>query len=74
MSWFLGFALLLGSVLVVSPAPVQAADPAALPMGLAAPNAATSMPTFELPTPHGEPFRSASLTGKVVVIRFWATW
>lgn len=74
MLWLLWFILLLGSFLAVSPPSGQAADQAALPTGLAAPGTVIPMPTFELPTPHGEPLRSASLQGKVVVVRFWATW
>jgi len=42
--------------------------------GLAAPDQSTSMPAFELPDANGETFRSADLQGKVVVVRFWATW
>ena len=33
-----------------------------------------SMPVFELPDANGETMRSANLQGKVVVVRFWATW
>jgi hypothetical protein len=29
---------------------------------------------FELPDPDGNPVRSADLQGKVVVVRFWASW
>jgi peroxiredoxin len=32
------------------------------------------MPAFELPDANGETIRSADLQGKVVVVRFWATW
>jgi peroxiredoxin len=32
------------------------------------------MPVFELPDPDGNPVRSADLQGKVVVVRFWASW
>jgi peroxiredoxin len=32
------------------------------------------MPVFELPDANGETVRSAELQGKVVVVRFWATW
>jgi cytochrome oxidase Cu insertion factor (SCO1/SenC/PrrC family) len=31
-------------------------------------------PTFTLPDHHGTPLHSADLHGKVVVVRFWATW
>jgi len=29
---------------------------------------------FELPDPDGNTVRSADLRGKVVVVRFWASW
>jgi peroxiredoxin len=32
------------------------------------------MPEFELPDTNGATLRSAALQGKVVVVRFWATW
>jgi peroxiredoxin len=32
------------------------------------------MPAFELPDANGETFHSTDLQGKVVVVRFWATW
>jgi len=32
------------------------------------------MPAFELPDPDGNPVRSEELRGKVVMIRFWASW
>lgn len=31
-------------------------------------------PAFTLPDHHGTPMDSADLQGKVVVVRFWATW
>jgi hypothetical protein len=31
-------------------------------------------PTFTLPDHHGTPMDSSVLQGKVVVVRFWATW
>jgi hypothetical protein len=31
-------------------------------------------PAFTLPDHHGTPMHSADLQGKVVVVRFWATW
>jgi peroxiredoxin len=34
----------------------------------------TPMPTFNLPSVHGKTFDSSTLRGKVVVVRFWATW
>lgn len=74
MRWYLWPFLLLGSFLTVSPLALHAADAPAPPPGLAPPSSATSLSAFELPTPQGDTVRSAALAGKVVVIRFWATW
>jgi len=45
-----------------------------LPKGLSAPAKPTPMPAFELPTTDGGTFRSESLRGQVVVVRYWASW
>jgi cytochrome oxidase Cu insertion factor (SCO1/SenC/PrrC family) len=66
--------LLLGILLTLSPLSTHAAGSPTLPEGLAAPDQSTSMPAFELPDANGETIRSADLQGKVVVVRFWATW
>jgi cytochrome oxidase Cu insertion factor (SCO1/SenC/PrrC family) len=66
--------LLLGVFLTLISPPAHAAGSAALPEGLVAPNQSTSMPEFELSDANGETLRSAALQGKVVVVRFWATW
>ena len=66
--------LLLGILLTLSSLPAHAAGSPALPEGLVAPNQATSMPEFDLPDANGATIRSAALQGKVVVLRFWATW
>ena len=66
--------LLLGSFLTLSPAGLRAAEQPNPPAGLATPSPSTSMPVFELPDANGETVRSADLQGKVVVVRFWATW
>jgi len=66
--------LLLGILLTLSPLSTHAAGSPTLPEGLAASDLSTSMPAFELPDANGEAFRSADLQGKVVVVRFWATW
>ena len=70
----LGRFLLLGLLLTLSPFPTPAADSPKLPKGLAAPGQLTPIPVFELPDPDGNPVRSEDLRGKVMVVRFWATW
>jgi cytochrome oxidase Cu insertion factor (SCO1/SenC/PrrC family) len=70
----LGLCLLLGILLTLSPFRTSAADVPQLPEGLATPGQLTPMPVFELPDPDGNPVRSEDLRGKVVVVRFWATW
>ena len=66
--------LLLGGLLTLNPLGLRAAEQPPPPEGLAAPGQPMSMPAFELPAPNGETVRSADLQGKVVVVRFWATW
>ena len=44
------------------------------PMGLAEVKPAMPMEAFTLPGPNGSAFDSSALQGKVVVVRFWATW
>jgi cytochrome oxidase Cu insertion factor (SCO1/SenC/PrrC family) len=66
--------LLLGLLFTLSPLHVPAAESPTLPEGLATPAQSTPMPTFELPDPAGNPVRSADLQGKVVIVRFWASW
>ena len=58
--------------LIVACAGSLAADPP--PAGLSAPAKPTPMPAFELPTTAGSTFRSESLRGQVVVVRYWASW
>ena len=70
----LGFFLLLGLLLTLTPLRAPAAESPTLPEGLAAPGQSTPMPAFELPDPDGNPVRSEDLQGKVVVVRFWTTW
>ena len=71
---YLRLFLLLGLLLTLSPLLTHAAGSPALPEGLAAPSPSTSMPVFELPDADGETVRSVDLQGKVVVVRFWASW
>ena len=66
--------LLLGSFLTLSPLGLHAAEQPHPPEGLITPSPSTSMPVFALPDANGETVRSADLQGKVVVMRFWATW
>ena len=66
--------LLLGGFLTLSPLGLRAAEPPPPPEGLIAPSPSTSMPVFELPDANGGTVRSADLQGKVIVVRFWATW
>jgi cytochrome oxidase Cu insertion factor (SCO1/SenC/PrrC family) len=70
----LRFFLLLGILLTLSPLSAHAAGSPTLPEGLAAPGQSTSMPAFELPDANGETIRAADLQGKVIMVRFWATW
>jgi hypothetical protein len=44
------------------------------PAGLTEVSPAMSMPVFQQPAVNGSAVSSADLQGKVVVVRFWATW
>ena len=66
--------LFLAIFLTLSPLGLHAVEQPNPPEGLATPSPSTSMPVFELPDTNGETVRSAALQGKVVVVRFWATW
>lgn len=66
--------LIAATVLALHPMQVHAADGPAVPSGMQAPSEAVTLPTFELDGPHGSLVRAAELEGKVVVMRFWATW
>lgn len=44
------------------------------PSGLVASTQQVTMPTFRLPSVDGGMINSSTLHGKVVVVRFWATW
>ena len=50
------------------------ASPPDPPPGLAAPRQPMPMPDFSLPDVGGNTVSSADLRGKVIVMRFWATW
>jgi cytochrome oxidase Cu insertion factor (SCO1/SenC/PrrC family) len=49
-------------------------DQAVPPQGLVAVDPSVPMPEFSLPSIDGKTVGSAELQGKVVVVRFWATW
>lgn len=61
-------------VLALGFAAAIAADLPAPPAGLSAPPKPTAMPAFDLPTTAGSTFRSESLRGQVIVVRYWASW
>lgn len=44
------------------------------PTKLSAPPTATKLPDFEFANLNGGTLKSAEMKGKVIVIRFWATW
>ena len=66
--------LIAATVLTLHPIHGDAADGPAVPSGMRAPNEAVTLPAFELDGPHGSLVRAADLEGKVVVVRFWASW
>lgn len=66
--------LIAVTVLALHPMHGDAADGPALPQGMQAPSQPIALPAFELPAPDGNLLRAADLEGKVVVVRFWATW
>jgi len=71
-----GFLLVLVSALVaLGPLGTDAwGGDAAPPDGLIAVSSAAPMPAFQLPAVDGSTVSSADLRGKVVIVRFWATW
>ena len=44
------------------------------PTVMAAPSKPTALPEFDFANLHGGALKSSELKGKVIVIRFWATW
>jgi hypothetical protein len=69
-SWWL-----LGVLIVCSlPLPGTSGAGAPLPAGLFEVSPPVPLPKFTLPTLQGAPMEVSSLQGKVVVVRFWATW
>jgi len=64
----------LGCLFMLGVIPALAADIPTPPQSLTVVNPSSPSPTFELPHAQGTTIRSADLQGKVVVVRFWATW
>ena len=71
---WLWLGLIVATVLALQPVHVLAADGPAVPQGMQAPSESLTLPAFELPAPEGNVVRAADLEGKVVVVRFWASW
>jgi cytochrome oxidase Cu insertion factor (SCO1/SenC/PrrC family) len=71
---YLRLFLLLGILLPLDSLRTHATGSATLPEGLTTPDQSMSMPAFELPDANGATVRSADLQGKVMVVRFWASW
>lgn len=71
-----GFLLVLVSALVaLGPLGTNAwGGDAAPPTGLMVVSSAAPMPAFRLAAVDGSTVSSADLRGKVVIVRFWATW
>jgi cytochrome oxidase Cu insertion factor (SCO1/SenC/PrrC family) len=63
------FGVILGGL---SMAHAQTAAPP--PSGLDALEQPVAMPSFKLPSTNGGTLDSSALKGKVVLVRFWATW
>ncbi len=69
--------LFVAMTLAAACAPYAAAAAEALPPlppNLTAPPQPTAMPAFSLPAINGGTLQSSDMKGKVVVIRFWASW
>lgn len=69
--WILMMALTLLGYVAVDIAKSGSPEP---PLGLGVVQPAMPMPSFKLPLVNGDLFDSSTLKGKVVVVRFWATW
>ena len=53
----------------------HAAESASMPPAvMTAPAKPTVLPEFEFANLHGGTLKSSDMKGKVIVIRFWATW
>jgi cytochrome oxidase Cu insertion factor (SCO1/SenC/PrrC family) len=70
-AWLFLASLVLAVGLTLGTATGETPEP---PTGLAAVKPAPPMAAFSLPGLHGSGVDSSALQGKVVVVRFWATW
>jgi cytochrome oxidase Cu insertion factor (SCO1/SenC/PrrC family) len=68
------FALALCGALLILGSFASDAAPPSPPEGLVALAQPASIPAFSLVDINGTTVRSTDLQGKVVVVRFWATW
>ena len=73
--WLWGWVALVSLGVVFGGASIAwAGQPATPPAGLNTLSTPAVMPSFTLPGVDGTRVDSATLQGKVVVVRFWATW
>lgn len=72
----LSLLLMLGAALTLGISLTQGQDgeQARPPEGMAEVKPPMPMPAFSLPGVNGAPLNSSALQGRVVVVRFWATW
>jgi hypothetical protein len=73
LNTFGGAGLVLCAATLVTPALAQESL-FPNPTVMAPPAQPTKMPEFEFANLHGGLLKSSELKGKVIVIRFWATW
>jgi cytochrome oxidase Cu insertion factor (SCO1/SenC/PrrC family) len=67
--------LIAGMVITLGTLGVRAqSDTLHPPAGLTEVSPTMSMPVFQLPAVNGSAVSSTELEGKVVIVRFWATW
>lgn len=66
---------MLGAVLIAASTPAAAQQgPFRGPTALTVAPSPAKLPDFEFANLNGGTLRSAEMKGKVIVIRFWATW
>jgi cytochrome c biogenesis protein CcmG/thiol:disulfide interchange protein DsbE len=66
--------LLIGALVALGLGETNALGGNVAPPGLITVSSGTPMPAFQLPAIDGSTTTSADLRGKVVIVRFWATW